>query len=106
MQCSYQVPPLIAGRTGIVVSPLLSLMQDQVIFLTITYLAYCYGGHLVDELLSNDWQVMALKQRGIEAEYLGTTQTDKTVQSKAESGLYSLLFMTPERACTIPNRCL
>ncbi|XP_057250204.1 uncharacterized protein LOC104891323 isoform X2 [Beta vulgaris subsp. vulgaris] len=72
----YQVPPLIAGSTGIVVSPLLSLMQDQ---------------------------VMALKQRGIQAEYLGSTQTDKTVQSKAESGFYSLLFMTPEKACAIAN---
>ncbi|XP_021769787.1 uncharacterized protein LOC110734037 isoform X1 [Chenopodium quinoa] len=72
----YQVPPLIAGNTGIVVSPLLSLMQDQ---------------------------VMALKQRGIQAEYLGSTQTDKTVQTKAESGFYSLLFMTPEKACAIPN---
>ncbi|KNA25986.1 hypothetical protein SOVF_000900 isoform A [Spinacia oleracea] len=72
----YQVPPLIAGNTGIVVSPLISLMQDQ---------------------------VMALKQRGIQAEYLASTQTDKTVQTKAESGFYSLLFMTPEKACTIPN---
>ncbi|KAL2943318.1 ATP-dependent DNA helicase RecQ [Bienertia sinuspersici] len=72
----YHIPPLIARKTGIVISPLLSLMQDQ---------------------------VMALKQRGIEAEYLGTTQSDRTVQTKAESGLYSLLFMTPEKACAIPN---
>lgn len=47
---------------------------------------------------------MALKQHGIEAEYLGTTQTDGTVQSKAESGLYSLVFMTPEKAFAIPTR--
>lgn len=71
----YQVPPLIAGRTAIVVSPLISLMQDQ---------------------------VMALRQRGIKAEYLGATQTDRMVQSKAESGSYDLLFMTPEKACTVP----
>lgn len=70
----YQVPPLITGRTGIVVSPLISLMQDQ---------------------------VMALKQRGIKAEYLGSTQTDRTVQSRAESGGYDLLFMTPEKACSM-----
>lgn len=27
---SYQVPPLVVGKTGVVVSPLISLMQDQV----------------------------------------------------------------------------
>jgi ATP-dependent DNA helicase RecQ len=26
---SYQVPPLVVKKTGIVVSPLISLMQDQ-----------------------------------------------------------------------------
>ncbi|GAB4836644.1 hypothetical protein Ancab_039534 [Ancistrocladus abbreviatus] len=71
----YQVPPLVAGRTGIVISPLISLMQDQ---------------------------VMALKQRGIRAEYLGTTQTDHGVQTKAECGHFHILFMTPEKARGIP----
>ncbi|KAA0041763.1 ATP-dependent DNA helicase RecQ-like isoform X1 [Cucumis melo var. makuwa] len=71
----YQVPPLVVGKTGIVVSPLLSLMQDQ---------------------------VMALKQKGIKSEYLGSTQTDSTVQAKAESGQYNILFMTPEKACSVP----
>ncbi|KGN53928.2 uncharacterized protein LOC101222028 [Cucumis sativus] len=71
----YQVPPLVVGKTGIVVSPLISLMQDQ---------------------------VMALKQRGIKSEYLGSTQTDSTVQAKAESGQYNVLFMTPEKACSVP----
>ncbi|XP_022154483.1 uncharacterized protein LOC111021754 isoform X2 [Momordica charantia] len=72
----YQVPPLVVGKTGIVVSPLLSLMQDQ---------------------------VMALKQRGIKSEYLGSTQTDPTVQGKAERGEYNVLFMTPEKACSVPT---
>ncbi|KAG6595478.1 hypothetical protein SDJN03_12031, partial [Cucurbita argyrosperma subsp. sororia] len=71
----YQVPPLVVGKTGIVVSPLISLMQDQ---------------------------VMALKQRGIMSEYLGSTQTDSTVQAKAENGQYNILFMTPEKACSVP----
>ncbi|KAE8649368.1 uncharacterized protein LOC101222268 [Cucumis sativus] len=71
----YQVPPLVVGKTGIVVSPLVSLMQDQ---------------------------VMALKQRGIKSEYLGSTQADSTVQANAESGQYSILFMTPEKACSLP----
>lgn len=30
MYCSYQIPPLVAGKTAVVISPLLSLMQDQV----------------------------------------------------------------------------
>ncbi|PON69537.1 DNA helicase, ATP-dependent [Parasponia andersonii] len=72
----YQVPPLISGKTGIVVSPLISLMQDQ---------------------------VMALKQRGIKAEFLGSAQTDQSVQRKAESGHFNILYMTPEKACLIPN---
>ncbi|GMN23224.1 hypothetical protein TIFTF001_000034 [Ficus carica] len=72
----YQVPPLVVGKTGIVVSPLISLMQDQ---------------------------VMALKQRGIKAEFLGSAQTDLSVQTKAESGHFNILFMTPEKACLIPK---
>lgn len=47
---------------------------------------------------------MALKQRGIKAEYLSSAQKDYTVQSKAEHGQFDILFMTPEKACTIPTR--
>lgn len=71
----YQVPPLVVGKTGVVVSPLISLMQDQ---------------------------VMSLKQRGIRAEYMGSSQTDSTVQSRAENGQFDILYMTPEKACVIP----
>lgn len=49
-------------------------------------------------------QVMALKQRGIRAEYLGSAQTDPTIQTKAETGKFDILFMTPEKACSIPTR--
>ncbi|KAK7290316.1 hypothetical protein RIF29_04638 [Crotalaria pallida] len=72
----YQVPPLVVKKTGIVVSPLISLMQDQ---------------------------VMALKQRGIRAEYIGSAQKDNTIQTRAEHGQFDILFMTPEKACTIPS---
>ncbi|KAL5558889.1 hypothetical protein UlMin_035100 [Ulmus minor] len=72
----YQVPPLVVEKTGIIVSPLISLMQDQ---------------------------VMSLKQRGIKAEFLGSAQTDSSVQMKAENGHFRILFMTPEKACLIPK---
>lgn len=72
----YQIPPLVVDKTAVVVSPLISLMQDQ---------------------------VMSLKERGIRAEYLGSAQTDPTVQSKAESGLFHVLFLTPEKACLLPT---
>ncbi|TQD80819.1 hypothetical protein C1H46_033654 [Malus baccata] len=71
----YQVPPLVVRKTGVVVSPLISLMQDQ---------------------------VMSLKQRGIRAEFMGSSQTDSTVQSRAESGQFDILYMTPEKACSVP----
>ncbi|XP_055812885.1 uncharacterized protein LOC129882552 isoform X2 [Solanum dulcamara] len=72
----YQVPPLITGKTAVVISPLISLMQDQ---------------------------VMALKQRGIKADYLSSAQTDRGVQSNAELGHYDILYMTPEKACALPS---
>ncbi|KAL8215133.1 hypothetical protein R6Q57_004582 [Mikania cordata] len=72
----YQVPPLISNKTAIVISPLISLMQDQ---------------------------VMALKQRGIKAEHLSSAQTNTSAQKNAESGQYDILYMTPEKACFVPN---
>lgn len=47
---------------------------------------------------------MTLKQRGIRAEYLGSAQTDTSVQTKAENGQFDILYMTPEKACLIPTR--
>ncbi|XP_042514697.1 probable ATP-dependent DNA helicase RecQ [Macadamia integrifolia] len=73
----YQIPSLISGKTAIVVSPLLALMQDQ---------------------------VMSLKQRGIKAEYIGSTQTNSSVYGNAESGQFDIVYMTPERACSLPFR--
>ncbi|XP_020273084.1 uncharacterized protein LOC109848140 isoform X2 [Asparagus officinalis] len=49
-------------------------------------------------------QVMSLKQRGIKAEYLGSTQMDKGIYSEAEKGTFHLLYMTPEKACSLPHR--
>ncbi|XP_057789662.1 uncharacterized protein LOC131006526 isoform X2 [Salvia miltiorrhiza] len=72
----YQVPPLILKKTAVVISPLISLMQDQ---------------------------VMALKQRDIRAEYLSSAQNDLNAYANAERGRYDILYMTPEKACTLPS---
>ncbi|KAJ3682940.1 hypothetical protein LUZ60_013167 [Juncus effusus] len=73
----YQIPPLVAKKTAVIVSPLLSLMQDQ---------------------------VMSLKQNGIRADYLGSTQTNHNVSSNAEKGEFDILYMTPEKACALPSK--
>lgn len=49
-------------------------------------------------------QVMGLKQRGIRAEFIGSAQTDLSVCSRAESGEFDVLYMTPEKACTSSSR--
>ncbi|QHN77409.1 hypothetical protein HN51_054788 [Arachis hypogaea] len=58
----YQAPPLVVRKTGIVVSPLISFMQDQ-----------CSEGFHCSEKI------------------------------KAEQGQFDILFMTPEKACTVPT---
>ena len=58
----------------------------------------------VESIVDFGDQVMALKQRGIKAEFLGSAQTDVSVQTRAENGHFNILFMTPEKACLIPNR--
>ncbi|KAF8656550.1 hypothetical protein HU200_060609 [Digitaria exilis] len=73
----YQIPPLVTKKTAVVVSPLLSLMQDQ---------------------------VMSLKQKGVKSEYLGSTQTNSSVSSEAEKGVFDVLYMTPEKAISLPSR--
>ncbi|VAH26372.1 unnamed protein product [Triticum turgidum subsp. durum] len=73
----YQIPPLVAKKTAVVVSPLLSLMQDQ---------------------------VMSLKQHGVRSEYLGSTQMNSSVSGEAEKGMYDVLYMTPEKAIALPSR--
>lgn len=67
----YQVPPLALNMAAIVISPLISLMQDQ---------------------------VMALDARGIRACYLGSAQSDRQVEVDAWAGKYSFIYITPELA--------
>jgi len=72
----YQIPALVRPGTGIVVSPLIALMQDQ---------------------------VDALEQLGIHAAYLNSTlepQTQRETEQKLLDGGLDLLYVAPERLLT------
>lgn len=72
----YQIPALCFGGLTLVISPLISLMKDQ-----------------VDQLRAN----------GVSADYLNSTQTlaeQKTVEDRAISGQLKLLYLSPEKVMT------
>ena len=76
----YQIPALIRDGTGVVVSPLIALMQDQ---------------------------VAALKQAGVRAEFLNSSQgasASRSVERALLAGELDLLYVAPERLTT--PRCL
>ena len=69
----FQVPALIFEGVTLVVSPLVSLMKDQ---------------------------VSALVQCGIKAAYINATLTEKqleTVMNRAENNQYKIIYIAPER---------
>ncbi len=69
----YQIPALLRSGTGIVISPLIALMQDQ---------------------------VDALRQLGVSAAYLNSSlpaDTARDVQGKLMRGELDLLYVAPER---------
>jgi ATP-dependent DNA helicase RecQ len=72
----YQLPALVREGTGIVVSPLIALMHDQVV---------------------------ALKQLGVRAEYLNsslTAEEARRVENALLAGELDLLYVAPERLLT------
>src|SRR4051812_11361782 len=76
----YQLPALLRDGTGIVVSPLIALMQDQ---------------------------VAAMRQLGVRAAFLNSTQTAdeaRTIERALQAGELDLLYFAPERLATA--RCL
>jgi ATP-dependent DNA helicase RecQ len=69
----YQVPPLVSGGTDVVISPLISLMKDQVDSLTgIGYPAAALHGNLAD-------------------------QHRRDIEQELDEGRHRLLFVAPER---------
>ncbi|NWI59408.1 WRN helicase, partial [Calyptomena viridis] len=64
----YQFPPVYTGHTGVVICPLISLMEDQVLQLTMS---------------------------GIPACFLGSAQS-KQVKESIIGGQYRVIYMTPE----------
>jgi ATP-dependent DNA helicase RecQ len=73
----FQIPALVAGGLTLVVSPLISLMQDQ---------------------------VDALRRRGISAAFLNSTLAPaeaKAVMQRAREGTLRLLYVSPERLAVL-----
>ena len=69
----YQVPPIVSGRTDVVVSPLISLMKDQ-----------------VDGLRASDYPAAAL--------HSGMSQQERSeTVREIYAGRYRLIFVSPER---------
>jgi ATP-dependent DNA helicase RecQ len=69
----YQLPAVVSGRTAVVISPLIALMQDQ---------------------------ATQLAQMGIPAAVLNSTLSESEqakVMSRARDGAYRLLYVSPER---------
>jgi ATP-dependent DNA helicase RecQ len=69
----YQIPALVRHGTGVVISPLIALMQDQ---------------------------VQALRQLGIQADFLNSTQDPgmrHVVEQQFRAGELNLLYLAPER---------
>ncbi|KAK9136923.1 hypothetical protein Sjap_007517 [Stephania japonica] len=65
----FQIPALLTGKVVVVISPLISLMHDQ---------------------------CLKLAQHGISACFLGSGQTDSSVEHKAMNGMYSIVYVCPE----------
>jgi ATP-dependent DNA helicase RecQ/Werner syndrome ATP-dependent helicase len=76
----YQIPALHRNQVAIVVSPLISLMQDQ-----------CH-------------KLNALAAGPPVAAFLGSAQTDRNVEVQAFRGAFSLVYLTPEKLVSSLDR--
>jgi ATP-dependent DNA helicase RecQ/Werner syndrome ATP-dependent helicase len=74
----YQMTALYSGKTVVVVSPLISLMTDQVHKFNAT---------------------AGAAKGGPRAVFLGSAQADRNVETEAMRGCYQLVYVTPEKLC-------
>ncbi|KAH7655006.1 DNA helicase protein [Dioscorea alata] len=65
----FQIPALLSGKIVVVISPLISLMHDQ---------------------------CLKLAKHGVSACFLGSGQPDSSVEHKAMSGRYNIVYVCPE----------
>ncbi|XAR49126.1 DNA helicase [Bertholletia excelsa] len=65
----FQIPALLTGKVVVVISPLISLMHDQ---------------------------CLKLAKHGVSACFLGSGQTDTSIEQKAMRGMYSIIYVCPE----------
>jgi superfamily II DNA helicase RecQ len=75
----FQLPALVSGQTTLVVSPLVSLMQDQ-----------------VSNLNSKVGSVLG----GDVACFLGSHQADASMERRALNGDFAFVYLTPEKLCS------
>ncbi len=76
----YQIPALVRDGVGVVISPLIALMQDQ---------------------------VAALREAGVRAEFLNSSfewSQQQAVERRVRAGEVDLLYVAPERL--VNDRCL
>eukprot|EP00434_Breviolum_minutum_P015431 symbB.v1.2.013595.t1/scaffold964.1/size148446/11 len=80
----YQLPGLVLKKSVVCISPLVSLMQDQVIRLN----------QSLKSTLVEDGRIAL---GASVAEYLGAAQDDPFVTSRVQQGVVPFFFMTPEK---------
>lgn len=80
----FQLPGLVLGKPVAVISPLVSLMQDQVIRLNQT---------VAPTLV----KLGKLPPNGVAATYLGSSQFDQTAVAEAARGNVPFIYLTPEK---------
>ncbi|KAL3779266.1 hypothetical protein HJC23_009203 [Cyclotella cryptica] len=74
---TYQLPPLHLQQVGVIITPLVSLMQDQCAKLNTLVRSSGGGGEV--------------------ATYLGSAQTDASMEERALRGEFRLVYVTPEK---------
>ncbi|CAL5378788.1 unnamed protein product [Camellia sinensis] len=65
----FQIPALLTGKVVVVISPLISLMHDQ---------------------------CLKLAKHGVSACFLGSGQTDRSIEQKSMRGMYDIIYVCPE----------